>query len=250
MACDALIFGTPAGVLSATFTGNAEAIRHEVGTPNGLQCDCERVLRSTGQVTLSTDTLGNGGPVAIAAAGFTFVGVAVCTSRETTYSREAFVQDSATYELIPSDIACSGMEATEGLNPTGCPVGWSTDSALQNGTYSETIELLKHEDTFGTGIGGSPLLRINAAFVLRHRLSLNATLDVDPTTWDQLTILEGSATNYSDIPGCRVQIILSSADGNRSNTAVGIVTSCEMTKNREGFASYSISIESQQCSNE
>ena len=233
MACEGLVFGTPQGILNATYSGTAEAIRHEIGTATGLTCDCEKVLRATAQITLSTDTLGNGGPVAVAAAGFTFTGTAVCTSREVTYSREAFVQDSATYELITGG-NCASVTTDDQQTPGECPAGWSTEGTLLNGTYTETRELMKHEDVYGTGESGSPLLRINAIYVLRIRKTVSATYDRDPGLG-------------MDILGTIREVTLSSADGNRTNTVSGIVTSYEMTKNREGFATYAISVESQDC---
>jgi hypothetical protein len=250
MACDALVFGTPQGVLNATFTGNAEAIRHEVGTADGLECDCEMVLRSTQSITLATDSLGNGGPVAVAASDFIIPGVAVCTSLETSYSRDNFVQDSATYDLITSDVACTGVEATaDQQDPGSCPGGWSTIGSLVNGTYSEARELLRHEETTGDGSPGNPLLEINAIYLLRTTITMSATIEEDPVDWDGLVVVEGTPSNYSDIAGCRVTITLSSADAARTNTATGIVTSCEMSKQREGFATYTITLESQNCTN-
>jgi hypothetical protein len=252
MECDALVFGASMGIVNATFTANAEAMRHEKGTASGLVCDCEKVLRATAQIRVTSDAMPQSTlPISVSAEDFgVVVGIAVCTSREVTFSRDAFVQDSATYDLVTSPNLCANVEADSGEDPdsNGCPQGWSTLGHLVNGSYTENRELLRHEVRSGDGTPGNPLLTINALFTLRRTVAMSATFERNPLeVAGIIDILEGSPSNWQALAGCRVTMTLSSADGNRVNSASGIVTSCEMSKSREGWSTWTVNLESQHC---
>ena len=246
--CGALVFGTNQGILNATFSANAEAIRHEIGTVSGLECDCEAVLRATKQISISSDSIANGKVIAVSAPGFPGVVVAnaILSSREVTYSREAFVQDSATYELVDQPECGAPDVPYSPADPGTCPTGWSTLGALVNGTYSENYETLRHEDVYGDGVN-SPLLQTNLIYILRKRITINATIDCDPMSWNGFQVISGGGSTFAEAIGARGTVTLSDATGARTNTATGIITSIDMTQNREGFASYTITIESQEC---
>lgn len=228
MACEALIFGAPIGIITATLNTTAEVTRHETGTPTGLECDCEMILRSQKTITLNTDALPDGGAVNVTAAQFTFTGFAVLTSKETTWEREGFVTDSATYDIVTQP-ECGNAPIVDLTTPLQCPAGWGTLGDLVRATYSETHDVLKHERRVGTGDPGSPLLEVDAIFKLRVRNTVTATFENDKG-W---------------VAGERQTLDISSADGNRTISFTGIVTSAEEGKEKEGFQTYNYTLESQ-----
>jgi hypothetical protein len=248
--CDVLVFGADIGIMNASLTANAEALRHEVGTAEGLICDCEKVLRFTSQMRISSNSMpaGNALPISVSSVDFgTITGYAICTSREVSYSRDQFTQDNSTYDLITSPNPCAGMTSDTGADPGSCPAGWSTLGHLVNGTYTHTIELLRNEVRSGSGDPGDPLLRINLLKHLRHRYSMNATFERNPITTGSVVIVDGSASTWQDLAGCRATMTLESADSQRSDSVTGIVTVAEMTMQKEGWATWSVTVESQAC---
>ncbi len=229
MGCEALVFGAPVGIISANLSTTAEVTRHEIGTPTGLECDCEMVLRSQKTITLNTDSLPDGNAVNVAAADFTFTGFAVLTSKETTWEREGFVTDSATYDIVTQP-ECGGVPSVPITTPLACPAGWGTLGDLMRATYSETHDVLKHERRVGDGTPGSPLLEVDAIYKLRVRKTVSATFETDKG-WQG---------------GDQVTINISSADGNRTISFTGIITSAENGKEKEGFETYNYTLESQE----
>jgi hypothetical protein len=224
--CTGLVFGAAEGILNATLTANAEIMRHEIGTENGLRCDCEAVMRATKQIRMSSELNNDAKPLVFSAAGFDVSGTAMLTSYECTWSREAFVQHTSTYELV-EDMKCGDPEDVDTADVQSCP-GWSTQGDVVNATYTMNVEVLKYEEKDGNGSAGSPLIKVKGVFTLRKRFTLSVTFDRDPGDVEA---------------GDRHLLKVSSADGSISVSKEGILTSVERTCQKEGWTTWTLVVE-------
>jgi hypothetical protein len=227
--CNGLVFGATLGILNASLTTTSEILRHEQGSATGLICDCEALLRTVQHIRIASELNADALPLTFSAAGFTTTGTAVLTSYECTWSREAFVQHTSSYELIANPV-CTMPEDPDVIGMTSCPA-WSTNGDVVNATYTRNVEVLKYEQKTGTGSASSPLLQIVGVFSLRKRFTLSVTFDRDP------------GDQYASGTYNTLTVSSASTDPLISVTKSAFITSVERTCQKEGWTTWTVVME-------